>query len=86
MKSERITVLSSPEFKAYLVEEAAKAGISLSELIRRRCAKQPTADEAQLLALTSELQKAVKEARNSLLEGLASVQDALQQGKEQRVA
>ena len=86
MKSERITVLSTPEFKAYLVKEAEKAGISVSELIRRRCARQPTEDEAQLMALTSELQQAVKAARSSLLEGLASVQEALQQSKEQKVA
>lgn len=85
MKSERITVLSTPEFKAYLVKEAEKAGISVSELIRRRCARTPTEDEAQLMALTNQLHESVKEARNSLLEGLAAVQDALQT-REQKVA
>lgn len=37
MKTERVTLLVSPEFKRFLQEEAEREGVSLGELVRRRC-------------------------------------------------
>ena len=36
-QTERTTILSTPEFKAWLVDEAKKEGVSVSELVRQRC-------------------------------------------------
>lgn len=77
MKSERITVLGSPEFKAFLAAEAERENISVSELVRRRCERAPSEDEAALTAMAVELQKAVGTARSSLEGGLKAVRDAL---------
>ncbi len=77
IKSERITLLSSPNFKAFLANEARKEGISVSELVRRRCERAPTEDERTLLALAEELRKATAEAREALTEGLAAAHKAL---------
>lgn len=77
MKSERITVLGSPQFKTFLTLEAAKEGISVSELVRRRCEQAPSEDERMLVALSAELLKAVAVAKDSLAEGLQAVQEVL---------
>ena len=37
VKTERITILGTPEFKAYLVREAKREGISVSQFVRQRC-------------------------------------------------
>lgn len=78
-KSERITILGTPEFKAFLTLEAEKSGVSVSELVRTRCEHAPTVGEdvEALEALAKELTRAVAEARNALEEGLASVKEAL---------
>jgi GAF domain-containing protein len=78
-KTERITILGSPEFKAFLALEAEKSGVSVSELVRTRCEQTPLQgeDAATLEALAGELARAVAEARASLELGLASVQEAL---------
>ena len=34
VKTERITILGSPDFKAFLSREAKKEGVSLSQLVR----------------------------------------------------
>lgn len=79
MKSERITILGTAEFKGFLTTEAQRAGLSVSELVRRRCEGRPDEDAALVQALARELHQAVAEARQSLQEGLAAVQDALNQ-------
>ena len=66
MKTERVTLLTSPEFKAFLGAEAQREGLSVGELVRRRCEGRPSADEAALAALTAELRAAVREAKKSL--------------------
>lgn len=78
-KTERITLLGSQEFKAFLARESRKEGISVSELVRRRCERAPTDDERALLALAAELRKSTAEARQALEEGLAAAADVLQQ-------
>lgn len=77
IKSERITLLGSREFKTFLTREARKEGVSVSELVRRRCERAPTEDERVLLALADELRKATAEARAALNEGLAAAHDTL---------
>ena len=66
MKTERVTLLTSPEFKAFLGAEAQREGVSVGELVRRRCEGRPSADETALAALTTELRAAVREAKKSL--------------------
>jgi len=73
MKTERVTLLTSPAFKAFLGAEARREGVSVAELVRGRCERRPTADEALLAALTAELRRAVGEAGTALREGLDEV-------------
>jgi hypothetical protein len=71
MKTARLTLLTTPEFKAYLGAEAERGGVSVAELVRRRCEQKPTEDEEALSALTEELRNAVRDAQASLEGGLA---------------
>ncbi|TDR73081.1 hypothetical protein [Paludibacterium purpuratum] len=84
MKTERITVLGSPEFKAFLAQEALKEGISVSELVRRRCQNAPSDDEVLLADMAAELSAAVDTARRSLEEGLRAVRQALDETDQQQ--
>ncbi len=78
IKTERITILGSPDFKAFLKREAKKEGVSLSELVRVRCEKKSqTEDEEVLLALVAEVKKATKKAKHSLTEGLKEANNLL---------
>ncbi len=80
VKTERITILGTPDFKAYLHKEAKKEGISVSQLVRQRCEKRPVNDEEKMLALlTAELQQAAKRAKKSLNKGIADAEKALHQ-------
>lgn len=54
VQTERITILGTPDFKAFLTKEAKKEGISMSELVRQRCTQKPaTKDEELLVELTA---------------------------------
>lgn len=77
MKTERITLLTSPDFKAFLGAEAAREGVSVAELVRTRCERRPTDEEAILAGLTRELNTAVIEAKRSLKSGLDEAQSVL---------
>ena len=77
MKTERITLLTSPDFKAFLSAEAAREGVSVAELVRTRCARGPTDEEAILAELTAELNKAVIAAKESLRSGLDEAESVL---------
>lgn len=77
VKTERISLLGTPEFKAFLASEAKKEHISVSELVRRRCTRAPSADEVLLERMAAELQRATEDARRSLEEGLTAVREAL---------
>jgi hypothetical protein len=70
MKTERVTLLTSPDFKAFLNAEALREGVSVAELVRSRCERRPTDEEAILAALTGELNQAIVEAKKSLKSGL----------------
>jgi len=71
VKSERITVLSTPEFKQFISDEASKEGISVSELVRKRCQAEPLRDdEIALRELIVVASKATKRASKSLEKGI----------------
>jgi hypothetical protein len=74
MKTERITVLGSTEFKAFLTREANEEGISVSELVRQRCERRPSLDEQLLSMLAEELRSATKSANAALDAGLIAVE------------
>ncbi len=77
MKTERITILGTPDFKAFLASEAKREGVSVGELVRKRCEGSPSADEALLQELSVQLQASVKEAQHALGEGLAAAHAVL---------
>ena len=80
-KTERITFLSTPDFKAFLSAEAAKEGISVAELIRHRCENKPanSEDEEMLVAMAKEVRKATARAKESLEKGLADAEKVLKE-------
>ncbi|MEQ1879620.1 MAG: hypothetical protein ABL878_01465 [Burkholderiales bacterium] len=77
MKTQRVTLLTSPDFKTFLSKEARLEGVSVAELVRSRCERRPSQDEAVLGALTSELNKAVAAAKKTLKSGLDEAQAVL---------
>lgn len=86
VKTERITILGSPEFKAFLGKEAAKEKVSVSELVRRRC-EQPTRDDSDELIfaeLVAELNTSVGSARKNLDKGIADAQALLDELRSRR--
>ena len=86
MKTERVTLLTSPDFKAYLGAEAAREGVSVAALVRNRCERKPDADEAMLTALAAELHRAVGEAQASLKAGWAEADAVLSELRARRQA
>ena len=86
MKTERVTLLTSPDFKAYLGTEAAREGVSVAALVRSRCERKPDVDEAMLASLAAELREAVVEAHASLRGGLAEAGAVLSELRQRRQA
>ncbi len=80
-KTARITILSTPDFKSFLVKEAKKEGISVAKLIRQRCEKKPTnnEDEELLQILLKEVRTATVRAKLSLEKGLADAEKVLKE-------
>ncbi|MCS6785465.1 MAG: hypothetical protein NZ524_00310 [Thiobacillaceae bacterium] len=76
MKTTRIEFVATPEFKASLHAQAAAAGVSVAELIRRRFTP-ASAEEAELSALVAELRQATVAARASLAEATAQLEAVL---------
>ena len=80
VKTERITILGSPDFKAFLISEAKKEGVSLSQLVRDRCKrKSADADEELLLELVAEVRSSTSAAKKSLEKGLKEAEITLQE-------
>ncbi len=78
VKTERITILGSPDFKAFLSREAKKEGVSLSQLVRQRCENKPSGQDEELLAaLVNELSAATARAKLSMEKGLADAEKVL---------
>ena len=78
IQSERITILGTPDFKAFLAKESKKEGISMSELVRQRCTQTPANEDEDLLnALMAEVNKATQKAKMSLEKGLNDAENVL---------
>lgn len=78
-KTERITILTTPDFKNYLASQAENIGVSVSELIRMRCIEdtKPSSDEALLKEIIAQSKQAIKKANSSLDKGLADISETL---------
>lgn len=87
-KTERITILGTPEFKAFLTDQANAEKVSVSEFVRRRCVQPVALDEdMQTLAeLVSALHVAVDAARDEMNESLDFAKDVLQELQSNRDA
>lgn len=83
MKSERITFLATPEFKANLTQLALRENTSVGEVIRgrfERAQNRPDAsEESELRALVADLRVATAQAQTSLSEGLAEAEQTLRE-------
>ncbi|ORU94849.1 MAG: hypothetical protein A6F70_10085 [Cycloclasticus sp. symbiont of Bathymodiolus heckerae] len=78
VKSERITLLGTPDFKAFLASEAKSEGVSISELVRSRCqAVPPTDDEVALRELIVLAKEATTRATKSLDKGISDAESVL---------
>ncbi len=78
----RTTILTTPEFKSWLADEAENEGVSISELVRQRCQAKPNEDELLLSALISEVRQATQKAKESLNRGLHDAESVLTQLRE----
>jgi hypothetical protein len=78
-KTQRITILGTSDFKDFLIREAKKEGVSLSQLVRERCEKKPssTEDEELLAALLNAVGEATTKAKLSLEKGLNDAEKVL---------
>jgi hypothetical protein len=80
IKTERITILGSPEFKNFLTKEAKKEGISVSQLVRDRCRRKAAdEDEEILLSLVDEVRSTTKKAKKALDKGLKDAEMTLKE-------
>ena len=81
VKSERITILGSPDFKSFLNKEAAKECISVSELVRRRCEQRPQneGDEQLFAEVIAELRSSVTAAKKNLNKGIRDAEAVLKE-------
>ena len=81
-KTERITILTTPEFKARLEHEARLQKISVGKLIRDRFERDESVeedpDEAVLAALVAEVHEATLRAQRALDKGLDEAEATLQ--------
>ena len=78
VQTERITILGTPDFKAFLTKEAKKEGVSMSELVRQRCTQKPATEDEELLAvLVAEVNQATAKAKKSLDKGLKNAEKVL---------
>ena len=80
VKTERITILGTPSFKAFLSREAKKEGVSVSELVRNRCQKPAASEEEQLLTeLIAEVKTSTAKAKKSLEKGIKDAESVLKE-------
>lgn len=78
MKTERVVLLTTPAFKAFLAREARREGVSVAELVRTRCERAIDPADDQLAMLLPELRRSLALAQKSLSSGLAEAASALQ--------
>jgi hypothetical protein len=84
IKSERVTLLTTKEFKRFLGDEARREGVSVAELVRVRCERKPSQDELLLGELSARLRKAAKEAKIALKEGIEEANTVLAELRSKR--
>jgi ribosome recycling factor len=65
MKTERVTLLTTKDFKRFLEAEAQREGVSVGELIRVRCGG-PSEEERLLQELAAQLRKEVKNTKAAI--------------------
>lgn len=85
LKTERVTLLTTRDFRSFLRDEARREGVSVAELVRERCERKPSEEEAVLAELTAKLREALAEADSSLREGLREAHSALAELRSRRV-
>lgn len=80
MKTERMTILLTPQQKEVIAAKAKKLNLSAGEVVRRAVeVYQSGSDDALLMALAEELERSVKEARTALKSALAETRATLDQ-------
>lgn len=86
VKTERVTILTTPDFKAFLNTEATREGVSVSELIRARCLSTPANDEDKLMlkALVEQVNESTQKAKTALNKGLRDARQTLNTLKKAR--
>ena len=86
VKTERVTILTTPDFKAFLSTEATREGVSVSELIRARCLNTPANDEDELMlkALVEQVNESTQKAKKALNKGLRDARQTLNALKKAR--
>jgi hypothetical protein len=84
IKSERVTLLTTKEFKRFLGDEARREGVSVAELVRVRCERKPSQDELLLSELSARLREAAKEAKLALKEGIGEANRVLAELRSKR--
>jgi hypothetical protein len=86
VQTERVTLLATREFKAFLKKEARRQGVSLSELVRSRCEQKPSMSEEGLASLTAEVAKSLAEAQAALKQGIDEAQAVLAELRSKRAS
>ena len=82
--SERVTFLSTPEFKHFLNSRASEKKISVAELIRRQFQDETNGgeEEAVLSALIQQVKLMSIKAERSLDQGLQAMEAAIQEANQ----
>ena len=85
VKTQRVTILTTPEFKSYLGKEAKDLGVSVSEFIRIRCLKDAplSTDEQMLSALIEVCNESTQRANDALDRSHAAFENAMKALEEQ---
>ena len=87
MKTERMTILLTPQEKEIINAKAKKLNLSAGEVVRRAVeVYQSGSDDALLIALAEELERSVKDARMALKSALAETRETLQHLEKTRSA
>lgn len=74
MKTERLTILVTPDQRRAIAAEAKRLNLSAGEMVRRALDSYRSGDDERILgALADELERSVKEARGAIREALAEL-------------
>jgi hypothetical protein len=84
MKTARLQVLTTPAFRDWLRQEAKKGGVSVGELVRRRCEGASPVEEEAVAELAAQLRKEVRKAQTSLRGSLAEAEALIAELKSNR--